>query len=200
MNLSEITIPDSAVASRALDVVSRFASPSLVNHSQRSYVWAASYGIANGIDFDGELLYVSAMLHDIGLAEAFDNHSVPFEYAGGNVAWVFGAGAGWSDERCTRASEVIVRHMWPSVDPDVDPEGYLLEIATSLDITGKNPQWWPAALRAEVVERYPRLDLRDEFTACFIAEAARKPQSSAAASLARGLAEGLASNVLEQNR
>ena len=87
MNLSEITIPDSAVASRALDVVSRFASLSLVNHSQRSYVWAASYGIAHSIDFDGELLFVSAMLHDIGLAEAFDNHSVPFEYAGGNVAW-----------------------------------------------------------------------------------------------------------------
>ena len=200
MQLSDVAIPSTVVAGRSLDVVRRFASPSLVNHSQRSYLWAASYGIAHSIGFDAELLYVSAMLHDIGLAEAFDNHSVPFEYAGGNVAWVFGAGAGWSDERCTRASEVIVRHMWKSVDPIADPEGFLLEIATSLDITGKNPQWWSANLRAEVVECYPRLALRDEFTACFRAEAARKPQSSAAVSLEGGLAQDLAMNVLEDNR
>ena len=199
MNASDVRVPETAAARRAVDVVTRFASPALVNHSQRAYYWGASYGIAHGIDFDGELLFVSSMLHDIGLVRAFDNHSVPFEQAGGNVAWVFGAGVGWSDARCARVSEVIVRHMWNSVDPAVDPEGHLLEIATSLDITGSNPQWWPANLRADVVERFPRLDLRREFTECFLAEAARKPGSSAASSLERGLAEGHASNILESD-
>ena len=199
MNLSDVRVPETAAARSALGVVTRFASPALVNHSQRAYYWGASYGIAHGIDFDDELLFVSAMLHDIGLVPAFDNHSIPFEEAGGNVAWVFGAGVGWSDARCTRAAEVIVRHMWNSVDPAVDAEGHLLEIATSLDITGSNPQWWPANLRADVVRQFPRLNLRDEFTACFRAEAARKPGSSAASSLECGLAEGLASNILESD-
>jgi hypothetical protein len=36
------------------------------------------------------------MLHDIGLVKEFDSHTVPFEQAGGHVAWVFGAGAGLS--------------------------------------------------------------------------------------------------------
>ena len=45
-----------------------------------------------------------------------------------------------------------------------------------------------------------RLDLREEFTTCFIAEAARKPNGAAAASLERGLVQGLTSNVLEDTR
>ncbi len=35
------------------------------------------------------------MLHDVGLVEEFDSHRVLFEEAGGHVAWVFGARAGW---------------------------------------------------------------------------------------------------------
>ena len=41
------------------------------------------------------LLYVAAMLHDIGLVGAFDNATVSFDEAGGNIAWMFAAGAGW---------------------------------------------------------------------------------------------------------
>ena len=62
---------------------------------------------ANRIVFD-ELLYLSSMLHDLGLVKEFDSHQVPFEEAGGHVAWVFGAGAGWSVERSRRAAQVIV--------------------------------------------------------------------------------------------
>ena len=102
---------------------------------------------------------MAAMLHDLGLVRAFDNHTEPFEEAGGHVAWVFGAGAGWPVERRVRAHEVIVRHMWDAVDPAADPEGHLLELATGLDISGRDPGAWPEALRREVVERHPRLGL-----------------------------------------
>lgn len=190
-------LPDSATAELALEVVSTYSSPALLNHSRRSYLWAAAYGAEHGIAFDAELLFVSAMLHDIGLVPAFDNHAMPFELAGGHVAWVFGAGAGWPEERRTRAAQIIERHMWDSVDVDLDPEGFLLEIATGLDISGRNPQWWPADLRAEVVHALPRLGLAEEFTACFAAESARKPSSSAAGAMASGIAERIAANVLD---
>ena len=45
----------------------------------------AMYGAAHGIAFDDELYYVSALLHDIGLTDAFDSHRVPFEEAGGDL-------------------------------------------------------------------------------------------------------------------
>ena len=84
MRLADVPHPDSAVCSSALGVCAEFSSPALVNHCRRSYVWAAAYAVEHGIAFDAELLYVSAMLHDIGLVDAFDNHSVPFENLGGH--------------------------------------------------------------------------------------------------------------------
>lgn len=53
--------------------------------------------------------------------------AVDVEQAGGHVGWVFATGAGWPVERRRRVAEIIVRHMWMSVDPDDDPEGNLLE-------------------------------------------------------------------------
>jgi hypothetical protein len=197
MRIADISVPSTSAAEQARWVVTTFASPALANHSERSYLWAASYGDAHGMGYDAELLYVSAMLHDIGLTPSFDSHTVPFERAGGDVARVFAAGAGWSVERGGRAAEVIERHMWDAVDPSVDPEGYLLEIATGLDISGRNPSWWPTDLRAAVLARHPRLDLGPEFVACFAAEGARKPDSSAAAALRSGIADRIAANVLD---
>jgi hypothetical protein len=197
MRLVDVPHPQTAVAEAALEVVTAYSSTALLHHCRRSYVWAAAYAVQHGIEFDAELLWVSAMLHDIGLTASFDNHAVPFERAGGHVAWVFGAGAGWPVHRRQRAAEVIVRHMWDAVDVVEDPEGYLLEIATGLDISGRNPQWWEPDLRAEVVDRFPRLGLGPEFTACFAAEAARKPESSAARAMANGIADRIAANVLD---
>ncbi|MFN8157151.1 MAG: hypothetical protein U0R68_07020 [Candidatus Nanopelagicales bacterium] len=198
MLLAEVPHPDSPECALALEVVTEFSSPALVNHCRRSYVWAAAYAVEHEIAFDAELLYVSAMLHDIGLVEAFDNHAVPFEIAGGHVGWVFAAGAGWPRERRVRVAEIVDRHMWDAVDVEQDPEGYLLEIATGLDISGRNPQWWDVQLRHEVVAEIPRLGLAEEFTACFAAESARKPQSAAARAMASGIADRIAANVLDQ--
>ena len=198
MRLSDVPRPVSSVAQAAYEVCATYSSPALLNHCRRSYVWAAALGDERGIAFDAELLYVAAMLHDIGLVEAFDNVSLAFEDAGGHVAWVFGAGAGWPVERRQRAHEVIVRHMWDAVDVEVDPEGYLLEVATGLDISGRNPQWWPADLRADVVEQIPRLGLAAEFTACFRSQAVRKPDSTAASAISSGIAERIAANPLDR--
>lgn len=138
------------------------------------------------------------MLHDLGLAPEFDSHAVAFEEAGGHVAWVFGAGAGWPVERRTRLQEVIVRHMWPMVDRVADPEGHLLELATGLDISGRNPQAWPGDLRAEVVAAFPRVGLVAEFTRCFEEQSRRKPNTSAAAAINGGIAGRIAANVLDR--
>ncbi|MBI1379424.1 MAG: HD domain-containing protein [Frankiales bacterium] len=197
MLLSDVPHPRTLATATALEACIAYGSPALVNHCRRSYVWAAAYAEGHGIAYDAELLYVAAMLHDIGLVREFDNVSVPFEEAGGHAAWVFAAGAGWPIDRRRRVAEVVVRHMWDSVDVEADPEGFLLEIATGLDISGRNPGWWDAALRRDVVAALPRLTLAEEFTACIRDQAERKPESSAAAAVARGLPDRLAANVLD---
>ncbi|MFJ9412114.1 HD domain-containing protein [Streptomyces sp. NPDC101393] len=197
MTMDDLVIPDSGACRAARECATAYCSPALLNHSVRAYLWAAAYAAANDIAFDPELLYVSAMFHDIGLVAEFDSHTVPFDEAGGHVAWVFGAAAGWPVERRVRAAEVIVRHMWDEVDVAKDPEAHLLVFSTSLDISGQRPDALSPALRAEVLERYPRLGLGPEFLACFRNQADRKPHSSAADSVRRGIADRIATNPLD---
>jgi hypothetical protein len=205
MTLSELPLPDTPAALAATQVARRYCSSALYAHSVRSYLWALAYargregGAPGGgiAAVDVELLYVAAMLHDLGLTRPFDAHEMPFEQAGGHVAWVFAAAAGWSDERRTRVSDVIERHMWPSVDPADDLEGHLLEVGTGIDISGRGVDLLPADLMAEVATAWPRFDLAVEFTDCFRRQADRKPTSRAADLVRAGLADRMRNHPLE---
>src|ERR1700722_7175630 len=186
MTLDDVVVPDTAASAAALEVVSAYQSPALLNHSLRAYVWAAAHGMTRGIGFDAELLYVAALFHDLGLLPAFDSYAVPFEEAGGHVARVFAAGAGGPSGAG-----------YPRVDVSVDPEGYLLARATETEIIGTNADDFPPGFRAEVLESYPRLDITENFLACFEGQAKRKPDSSAAASMRSGLRKSMAGNPLD---
>jgi hypothetical protein len=198
VRLADLPVPDTAAATAALDVSRTFHSPAFLNHCVRSYLWAAALATAEGTTFDAELLYVAAMLHDLGLVEPFDSRTVAFEYAGGSVGWVFAAGAGWPTARRERVREVVVAHMAEAVDPAEDPEGSLLDRGTGVDISGRGVDLLPATLRAEVLQRWPRLGLVAEFSACFRDQAARKPDCAAARAVRSGLVDRLAANPLEE--
>jgi hypothetical protein len=197
LRLADIHVPTTLVAEQAAEASAAWCSKALMEHNHRAYLWAAARGTDMGLAFDEELLYVAAMLHDIGLLAAFDNATASFDEAGGNVAWMFAAGAGWPVERRVRLSEIIVRHMWDSVDPAFDAEGHLLEVGTAIDISGRDPGLWAPALRAEILAAHPRLDLVEEFTACIADQARRKPASSAAAAVRSGIERRIAANDLD---
>lgn len=189
--------PQTPAATAALSVADRYYSPALVNHCVRSYLWATMYAATHDIAYDAELLYVSAMLHDIGLTEAFDSHRLTFERAGGELAWVFGTAAGWPADRAARAAEIIVLHMRDDVPAAADPESHLLQVATGWDVVGRRPEEFPPEARANVLARYPRHGFGTEFTACFVDQAARKPDSAAAVSLAHDGARRIAANPMD---
>jgi hypothetical protein len=155
------------------------------------------YAEAHSITYDDELLYVTAMLHDLGLTEPFDSHRVHFEEAGGHIAWVFGVAAGWSADRAARASEIIVLHMRGDVSAADDPESHVLQVATSWEIVGRRPEEFPEEVRASTLARYPRRGFGSEFLACFQDQASRKPGSAAAASVANDAAGRIKANPLE---
>ncbi|WP_457142746.1 cyanamide hydratase [Mycobacterium sp. URHB0021] len=196
---ADAMFPQTPAATAAFSVGARFYSPALLNHCVRSYLWGAMYGAANGIAFDDELLYVSAMLHDISLTDAFDSHRLPFEEAGGDLAWVFGVAAGWPADRAARATEIIVTHMRYDLDisPAADPESHILQVATSWEIVGRRPEEFPPEARADMLARYPRQGFGSEFLACFEDQAMRKPNSTAAVAVANDVSGLIAANPLE---
>ncbi len=194
-----ITAPDTPAARAALRVGERYYGPSLLNHCLRSYHWAVFCAGRRRIAFDGELLYVAALLHDIGLVSEFDHHTASFELAGADVAWVFGAAAGWSDTRCAKVGDAVIAHVGPDVvSPAVDTEGHLLNIATSLDVLGIDCDQWSIAERAAVLDRYPRLGISTEIIDCFRAQAEHKPDSFPARALNQSALRRIHANPLDR--
>ena len=199
MHLTDFRAPDTLAARGALELARQYQSPAITAHALRSWLWAEAFARVDGIaEVDHELLYVAAVLHDIGTVSEFDNHTVSYEHAGGHVGVALTAGAGWPAERRTRVLEVIVRHNWPQVDPVMDAEGYLLEVATGLDISGARPDALPESFVREVLAVYPRGGLAAEFGACVADQAARKPDTAARRLVDGGIAAKLAANPLER--
>jgi len=178
-DVEALAAPPTVTAALAREVAAQWSSPDLLNHCIRSWIFASTLGDTNGLQYDRELLYVASLLHDIGVTDHFDSNEIAFETAGGAVGWVFAAGAGWDEPRRQRVLEVIERHMWTHVDPREDPEGHLLEVATSLDVGGAAPELWDRDLIVAVAAAFPRGEFSAEFGACIHAQAVRKPNSNA---------------------
>jgi hypothetical protein len=87
--------------------------------------------------------------------------------------------------------------MWDAVDVAQDPEGHLLELSTAMDISGRQTGEIPADLRADVLARYPRLGLAEEFVGYFEDQARRKPLCLAAKFVRSGFAARVTANPLD---
>ncbi|MES2172007.1 MAG: HD domain-containing protein [Actinomycetota bacterium] len=190
--------PDSPAARAAVTVAREYLTPALLNHSIRSWLWALGFAEVDGVTgVDEELLYVAAVLHDIGMIEPFDSHRTDFEFAGGHVASVLAAGAEWDDQRRAHLAAAIVAHMASGPVSEGGVEGRLLDVATGLDISGARFDALPRDYVVAVLDRYPRLDLASDFAGRAIDQAERKPESEAARIVRNGVARKLLDNPLE---
>ena len=190
--------PRTPAARYALETCAESAEPWLVHHSLRAYFFAATHGVQAGIDHDVELLFVAAMLHDLALTVPFDSHRLAFEEAGGHLARVFAAGAGWPADRRERLAKVIVLHMQAPVAAGDAPEAHLLQVAVSADVSGRGLDAFDPAFRSALLRRYPRAGFATEFLRLVQDEARRKPSSAAATLMHGGWAQRITTNPLDR--
>jgi hypothetical protein len=184
-------IPDTALARDARDLIAEVAEPFLVNHSVRAYAWAAALAEHDGRAFDVEILYVAALLHDIGLVPAYDAGGC-FELDGAVAARDFVVEHGCPAPRGERIHDVIARHMLAQLPPDATSEDALLSDSTGVDVTGYRYADVRAELVPPVLAAYPRLDFKRRFGDLFVDQAARKPHCRVAEMVATGKLEAIA--------
>jgi hypothetical protein len=191
LNRLGMPVPDSALARRARELVADVAAPVLVNHSVRCYAWAVDLARHDGHEFDPEILYVSAMLHDIGLVPAYD---LGGDYAvdGAIAAERLAVEAGQPESRARAIYDAIALHNDEAMPPDPPAEVVLLWDATGVDVTGERFADVRSAIIPELLAAYPRLDFKREFAARFVDQVSRKPTSVAAGMAARGILEEIA--------
>ncbi|SRR5258706_16456485 len=196
--LAGVTAPDTSAARAAFGVCADYAEDWLVRHSERAYFLGAAYAASAMIEYDPELLYVAAMLHDIPLTAPFDSHELPFEDAGGHVARGVAAGAGWTAQRRDRVAEVIVLHMRDDVAATQDPESHLLQVSTTADVSGRGLDLFTQDFLGRLLEALPRTGFASGFLAVAHGQASRKPASSAGGLMRTGWAERIMTNALDR--
>jgi hypothetical protein len=190
------TRPDSSLARRAEQLVGDVSPPFLTNHCFRSHFFAVALAERDRVRFDAELLYVAALLHDIGLVARFDTGRC-FEEDGAAVAATYAAEDGWPPERCDALAEAIRLHVAVAIGVDDGPEAYLLWHSTGLDVAGRRHAELSKETVRAVLASYPRLDFKQGFTDLVADQAERKPGCWAAAAMRRGLREFIAAAPFE---
>ncbi len=184
-------LPDSALARRARELIADVTAPFLVNHSVRVYAWAVELARHDRLQFDPEILYVSAMLHDIGLIPAYDIGGC-YEVDGAIAAERLVREAGEPEARARAIHDVIALHNDENLPPDTASEVVLLWDSAGTDVTGHRFADVQPAIIAGLLAAYPRVDFKREFTARIVDQASRKPTCPAAEMVATGLLEEIA--------
>jgi hypothetical protein len=183
-------VPDSAFAKGARELITTVAPPYLVNHSVRAYAWAVELALHDDLRFDPGILYVSAILHDIGLVPAYDKGGC-FELDGADAAEAFSIDAGQPSDRARAIYDVIALHMADELPPEPAAEVALLWDSTGTDVTGHRYADVRRAIVPPVLAAYPRLDFKREFAAAFADQASRKPTCTVAAMVRTGKLEAI---------
>ena len=173
-----VQIPDTQLAKEAHDILREFSTELLYNHSSRVFFFAAQQGRQRKLTFDPELLYVSAAFHDLGLLSEYSSETERFEVDGANAVRQFLIAHEISEEKAQTAWEAVALHTTPGVTQYMRPEVALLFTGVGIDVIGNGWNDFPADLRQEIEEAYPRKDFKAGITRAFFDGFAHKPEST----------------------
>jgi hypothetical protein len=155
---SGVTIPDSKLAREATELVRDTESPLLFNHSSRVYFFAAAAGKRKGLAFDPELLYVSAMFHDMGLTPKHGSATDRFEVDGANAAREFLRQHKISRQDIDTVWTSIALHTTPGIPQYMHPVVALLTNGVEMDVLGVAYSEFSDSDREAIVAAYPRTE------------------------------------------
>jgi len=155
-SISGVEIPDSKLAREITELVRDTESPLLFNHSTRVYYFSSLAGKRRGLKFDPELLYASAMFHDMGLTPQYSSKTDRFEVDGANTARAFLREQSISQQEIDIVWTAIALHTTPGIPQYMHPVVALLTAGVEMDVLGIGYSDFAEADREAIVRAYPR--------------------------------------------
>ncbi|HEY6930268.1 MAG TPA: HD domain-containing protein, partial [Thermoanaerobaculia bacterium] len=168
--------PDNELCQLATGLVADLSPVFLFNHCARSFLFADAIGKRDGLQYDRELLYLSAMLHDLGLTDSYLDGNQRFELEGADRARAFLVERGLDEKKADVVWDAIALNSSFGIALRKGPETALTFLGVSADFLGTRlPDVGPERVE-QIVSEYPRLDLISSATDLLVKCARRKPQ------------------------
>ena len=161
--LAGVSVPDTPLISRAIELAREQSEPYLFNHVMRSWLFAAILAQLNQTAHDSEVLAVTTILHDLGLAEGFKG-PLRFEVEGANAARAFARKEGLDDRRAQLVWDGVALNSTPSIALYKEAEIALATMGIALDWGGWGYEALSEAQVGPIVEAFPRLQMKQQFT------------------------------------
>jgi hypothetical protein len=161
--LAGVSVPDTPLISRAIEYAREHSEPYLFNHVMRSWLFAVILAQLSESAHDAEVLAVTTILHDLGLAKAFDG-PLRFEGVGANAARAFARDEGVDDRRGQLIWDGVALNSTPSISLYKETEVALCTAGIGLDWGGWGHDKLTQAQAAAIVDAFPRLDMKQRFT------------------------------------
>lgn len=161
--LAGVSVPDTPLISRAIEYAREHSEPYLFNHVMRSWLFAVILAQQSESAHDAEVLAVTTILHDLGLAKAFDG-PLRFEVEGANAARAFARDEGVDDRRGQLIWDGVALNSTPSISLYKETEVALCTAGIGLDWGGWGHDKLTQAQAAAIVDAFPRLDMKQRFT------------------------------------
>jgi hypothetical protein len=161
--LAGVPVPDSLLVSRAMEYARESSEPYLFNHVMRSWLFAVTLAQLKQAAHDPEVLAVATLLHDLGLEKAFSG-PLRFEVEGANAARAFARKEGIDDRRAQLIWDGVALNSTPSIALHKETEIALCTAGIGLDWGGWGYEALTEAQMAAIVDAFPRLDMKRQFT------------------------------------
>lgn len=162
-SVAGVSVPDTPLISRAIEYAREHSEPYLFNHVMRSWLFAVILAQLSESAHDAEVLAVTTILHDLGLAKAFDG-PLRFEVEGANAARAFARNEGLDDRRSQLIWDGVALNSTPSISLYKETEVALCTAGIGLDWGGWGYDKLTETQVAAIVDVFPRLEMKQRFT------------------------------------
>jgi hypothetical protein len=154
--------PDTRLCREATELVREAGPGYLYNHALRSWLFGAVLAERHRVAHDAEVLYLGAIMHDIGLVRCLHD-PIRFEVGGANHARAELTERGLDAGRADVVWDVIALHTSVGIAEHKGPEVALAHMGVSVDVTGRWVQDIPERELAAILELAPRAGFDERF-------------------------------------
>jgi hypothetical protein len=174
--IAGVRVPDSALAQKVTALVREVSTEPLFNHCARTYVLGSKLGEIRKLKFDAELLFVAALMHDLGLTEKYMAHA-RFEIDGADAAAKILRDEQYPEAKVDIAWQAIALHASIEIPVRMRPEIALVHLGAFAD-GGAYANQIPKEFFDGVFAALPRLNSRANFIKELGAVLRKKPHTA----------------------